>query len=55
MSLVLDTCAAIWSILAPESLSMVAAKAITDEAGEVFVSPINCTEIACAVERGRHP
>jgi len=53
MSLVLDTCAVIWSILAPESLSAVAAKTITDEAGEVIVSPISCAEIACAVERGR--
>ncbi len=47
------SCALIWSILAPENLSAVAAKAMADEPGEVFVSAISCAEIACAVEQGR--
>ena len=53
MNVVLDTCALIWSVLSPGALTRAAAGAITDEEAEVWVSPISCAEIACAVERGR--
>ena len=53
MNVVLDTCAVLWSILAPENLSPRAARAMTDESTGVFVSPISCAEIACGVERSR--
>jgi len=53
MNVVLDTCAILWSILTPESLSPRAAQAMTDESTRVLVSPISCAEIACGVERSR--
>lgn len=53
MTLVLDTCVVIWSILAPEELSAAAAAAITDREARILVSPISLAEVACAVERGR--
>jgi len=53
MNVVLDTCAILWSILAPESLSVRAAQTMTDESTHVLVSPISCAEIACGVERSR--
>jgi PIN domain nuclease of toxin-antitoxin system len=53
MNVVLDTCAILWSILAPEHLSPIAAQAMTDESTRLLVSPISCAEIACGVERSR--
>jgi PIN domain nuclease of toxin-antitoxin system len=53
VTLVLDTCTVIWSILAPEALSVAAAAAITDREARILVSPISLAEVACAVERGR--
>jgi len=53
MKSVLDTCAILWSILAPENLSRLAVDALTNESTEVLVSPISCAEIACGVERSR--
>jgi PIN domain nuclease of toxin-antitoxin system len=53
MNLVLDTCAIIWSILAPKNLSRPAADAIADGGADVLVSPISCAEVAWGVERGR--
>jgi PIN domain nuclease of toxin-antitoxin system len=53
MRVVLDTCAILWSILTPEKLTESAVKVITAAETEVFVSPISCAEIACAVQRGR--
>jgi PIN domain nuclease of toxin-antitoxin system len=53
ITLVLDTCAVIWSILAPEKLSAPATEPLTERDTEILVSPISCAEIACAVERGR--
>jgi PIN domain nuclease of toxin-antitoxin system len=53
MNVVLDTCAILWSILAPENLSVRAAEALVDESARVLVSPISCAEIACGVERSR--
>lgn len=53
MKIVLDTCAILWSILAPENLSKPAVDAITDAAAEILISPISCAEIACGVERSR--
>ncbi len=53
MNLVLDTCAVLWAVSAPEELSVRARAAVTAEDASVCVSPISCAEIACAVERGR--
>jgi PIN domain nuclease of toxin-antitoxin system len=53
MNVVLDTCAILWGILAPERLSARAAQAMTDDSARVLVSAISCAEIACSVERSR--
>jgi PIN domain nuclease of toxin-antitoxin system len=53
VNLVLDTCAILWSILAPENLSVPAASMMTADTTRVLVSPISCAEIACGVERSR--
>ncbi|MGA2975665.1 MAG: type II toxin-antitoxin system VapC family toxin [Spirochaetia bacterium] len=53
MKVVLDTCAILWSILAPENLSKSAVDVVTDADTEILVSPISCAEIACGVERSR--
>ncbi|RME22614.1 MAG: type II toxin-antitoxin system VapC family toxin [Deltaproteobacteria bacterium] len=53
MKVVLDTCAVLWSVSEPESLTPDARKVLTLEDTEVFVSPISCAELACAVERKR--
>lgn len=51
MKVLLDTCAILWSISLPDQLSTKAKKILTDEASEIFVSPMSCAEIACAVDR----
>jgi PIN domain nuclease of toxin-antitoxin system len=53
VKVVLDTCAVLWSVLAPEKLSPAAKAALTAEDTEVLVSAISCAEIACGVQRGR--
>jgi PIN domain nuclease of toxin-antitoxin system len=53
MRLLLDTCAILWAIAEPESLSANGRQSISDPGAEVFVSVISCAEIACAVGRGR--
>lgn len=53
MKVVLDTCAIIWAISEPESLSSTARRTLSAKDTEVLVSPISCAEIACAVERGK--
>ena len=53
MKVVLDTCAIIWAVAEPDSLSGPARDLLSNEETEVFVSPISCVEVACAVERGR--
>ena len=53
MRLLLDTCAILWSVGAPEKLSEHTRTLLTLSASEVAVSPISCAEIACGVERKR--
>ncbi len=53
MKLILDTCAVLWAVAEPESLSPNGKRYISDPDAEIFVSVISCAEIACAVERGR--
>ncbi len=53
MRVLLDTCAILWSVSAPEKLTKEAIKALENKSTEVFVSPISCAEIACLQERGR--
>jgi len=53
VKLLLDTCCIIWVVSNPEYLSRKAVKLLKAEDSEIFVSPISCAEIACAVERGR--
>ncbi len=53
MRLVLDTCAILWAVSAPQELSARAKKLLQDESSEVLVSPMSCAEIACLVERGK--
>lgn len=51
MKVVLDTCAVIWSVSEPERLPSSAQKILVREDTEVYVSPISCAELACAVAR----
>lgn len=53
MRLVLDTCAIIWAVAEPGALSRRAAELLTAEDSEIWISPISCAEVACAVEQGR--
>lgn len=53
MKVLLDTCAILWAISDPDSLTGKARDVLNQEDTEVTVSPISCAEIACAVERGR--
>jgi PIN domain nuclease of toxin-antitoxin system len=53
MKLLLDTCAILWAVAQPESLSHTGRQSMADPDAEIFVSVISCAEIACAVERGR--
>lgn len=51
MKVLLDTCTILWSISSPDQLSTKAKNILTDEESEIFVSPMSCAEIACAVGR----
>ena len=53
MNVLLDTCAILWAVSAPERLSPHARRILEDSATEVFVSTISSAEIACACERDR--
>ena len=53
MKLLLDTCAIIWAISQPESLSNLAREALIARENQVFYSPLSCAEVAWASERGR--
>ena len=53
MKLLLDTCAVLWAVADPDSLSRQCTHSISDPDAEVSVSVISCAEIACAVERGK--
>jgi PIN domain nuclease of toxin-antitoxin system len=53
MELLLDTCAVLWAVADPDSLSGKSTRSISDPEADIFVSVISCAEIACAVERGR--
>ncbi|OGQ36060.1 MAG: hypothetical protein A3F16_01725 [Deltaproteobacteria bacterium RIFCSPHIGHO2_12_FULL_43_9] len=51
MKILLDTCTILWSISLPDQLSQKAKNILTDEISEIFVSPMSCAEVACAVDR----
>ena len=53
MKVLLDTCAILWAISAPQRLSSQAREILENSATEPFVSAISSAEIACACERGR--
>jgi len=43
----------IWSVSAPDKLSLKAQSVLQEQDTEVFVSPISCAELACLQDRGR--
>jgi len=53
MRLLLDTHALLWSLIAPEQLSVTAREAITDPANEVAVSAVSFWEIALKAGLGK--
>jgi len=53
LNVLLDTCALVWAVSSPESLTDRARAALTAATTTVHVSPISCAEVACAVERNR--
>jgi PIN domain nuclease of toxin-antitoxin system len=53
MNILLDTCAFIWAVSAPDKLTSDAATALTEREALIYVSPISCAEIAFLAERGR--
>jgi PIN domain nuclease of toxin-antitoxin system len=53
MKILLDTCAIIWAVSKPSSLSEKATNILQYDTSQIFVSPISVAEIACGVERGR--
>ncbi len=53
MNVLLDTCAVIWAVSEPESLSQTARDVLGAGDTSVFVSPITCAELACLQERSR--
>ena len=53
MNVLLDTCAVIWAVSEPESLSQTARDVLGAGDTSVFVSPITCAELACLQERNR--
>ena len=52
-SILLDTCAIVWSILDPSRLSPVAKVTLQDPQATIYLLPASVAEIACATERGR--
>ncbi len=53
MNLLLDTCAMVWCVSDPDRLSNTAIELLSEDDARVFVSAINCAEIACLAESGR--
>lgn len=53
MKVLLDTCAILWAVAAPQRLSAHARAVLGEPETEVFVLAISAAEIACASERGR--
>lgn len=53
MNLLLDTCAVLWSVSAPDRLTETARNALESPENTVSVCAISCAEIACGVDRGR--
>ncbi len=53
MRLLLDTHIWIWSVAAPDKLKKSVAKAIEDEANELWLSPISIWELAILVKKQR--
>lgn len=51
MKILLDTCAVLYSELAPERLGNKARQALTDTQNEILVSVITIGEIACASQK----
>jgi len=52
MKILLDTCAILWAVGAPQRLSAQARALLKEPETEVFVLAISAAEIACASERG---
>ena len=53
MTLLLDTCALIFVVGAPDQLTEVARQAVSHPDNVVFVSAVSAGELACAAERRR--
>lgn len=53
MRVLLDTCAILWAVGAPQRLSARARAVLKEPETEVFVLAISAAEIACACERRR--
>ncbi len=53
MKIVLDTCAILWAIAAPENLSDKAKASLLASDNQILVSSMSCAEIACLTERGK--
>ncbi len=53
MNVVLDTCAIIWAVAEPARLPAKVKTILTAAETELYVSPISCAELACAVDRGK--
>ncbi|MDP6358399.1 MAG: type II toxin-antitoxin system VapC family toxin [Kiritimatiellia bacterium] len=53
MNVILDTCAMIWCVSDPDSLSSVAQTVVQAPDTRVFVSVISCAEVACLADSGK--
>lgn len=53
MRLLLDTHVWLWSLLAPERLTLAAREALEHEENELYLSPISVWELILLVEKGR--
>ena len=53
MRVLLDTCAVLWAVSAPDKLSQMARQVLSAEETEPWVSAISSAEIAGACERGQ--
>jgi len=53
MKVILDTCALIWAVAEHERLTPSVKNVLTLTDTEIYISPISCSEVACAVDRGK--
>ena len=53
MNIILDTCAMIWCVSAPDKLSENARSALLNPAAGIWISAISCAEIACLAEANK--